>query len=181
MKKVLAAIVTIAMMCLLFGCAKTADQKSTTAASSATSATSAQIANPVHESTADEILNKLGINLNIPADAQNVKYSIIDTGDSYSVGQAQFTKNNIDYTYRVKSATALEDISGAYYDWTTKKDIKVSYCSGQVQYIAGKEGICLWYDTVPGLMYSIYADSGASEESLLALANELYVPEKDAQ
>jgi hypothetical protein len=49
-----------------------------------------------------------------------------------------------------------------------------------VRYIEGKEGICLWYDTVPGLMYCIYAETGAAEASLLSLANELYVPEKDA-
>jgi hypothetical protein len=168
MKKAIAVLLTLVFVCSLLGCAKTTEQQSGT-----------EIVNPVQESTAAEILETLGITLNVPKDAQSVSYFIINMDDGHPIAQAKFARNNVEYTYRIRSAPALEDISGAYYDWTNIKKIEVSYCSGELRYNEGKEGICLWYDVVPGLLYCIYTDKGASEETLLALANELYVPAED--
>ncbi len=169
MKKFTGIVLSLLIVCMLFGCTKTTAQKP-----------SVQLPNPVHDSTADNILQTLGITMKIPGDAQNTSYSIIEITNESSIAQAIFTRGDVAYTYRIRPAKAFEDISGAYYDWTSEKKIEVSYCSGEVRYIEGKQGICLWYDVVPGLMYCIYAETGASEKSLLALANELYVPAKDA-
>jgi len=83
--------------------------------------------------------------------------------------------------YLIRSAAAFEDISGAYYDWKVVIEIEISYCSGEVRLIKVEEGICLWYDTIPGLMYSLYVNTGASEEGLLSMADELYIPAKDVE
>jgi hypothetical protein len=168
MKKTFSVLLVLALVCFLFGCTKSSEPVSET-----------KIVNPVRESTAAEILETLGITMKLPADAQNVNYSIINLDNGKPIAQARFMRVNVEYTYRIRSATALEDISGAYYNWTTVKKIEISYCSGELRYIEGQQGICLWYDVVPGLMYCIYADANASEETLLALANELYVPAHD--
>ena len=168
MKKILGFLLSLIMVCTLFGCTKTTEQTS-----------SVQLPNPIHDSTAEDILKTLGITMKIPGDAQNTSYSIIELANESSIAQAKFSRSDVDYTYRIRPAKAFEDISGAYYDWTSKKNIEVSYCSGEVRFIEGKQGICLWYDAVPGLMYCIYAESGASEKSLLTLANELFIPAKD--
>ena len=107
---------------------------------------------------------------------------LIDSGDGKKIAQAVFTKNGVTYTYRIRpTATSFEDISGAYFDWGITKNIKVSYNSGEVRYNKDEQGVILWYDIVPGLMYCIYADNNSTEQSLLEIANEVYVPEKDAQ
>lgn len=176
MKKAYAIIMTLLLLCFLFGCAKATDQNS----GSTTNDASTTIVNPVQESTAAEILEKLGITIRIPADAINANYSIIEMDGGNSIAQVKFSSGNAEYNYRIQPAAELTDISGAHYDWTTVKKTEVSYCSGELRYIEGKEGICLWYDIVPGLMYCLYADSGASEKTLMEVANKLYVPAQDA-
>ena len=170
MKKALSMFLLILVASFMFGCAKKAEPIPAT-----------QLVNPVHESTAAEILEKLGIQFHVPKDAQNVSYFTIDAGDKKAMAQAKFTISNVEYTHRIQAKAAFEDISGAYFNWATVKKVEVSYCSGELRYNNGKEGICLWYDTAPGLMYSIYTEQGASEETLMSLANELFVPAKDAK
>lgn len=141
---------------------------------------SSGIPNPMHESSAAEILDTLGITFHIPDTAADVSYFIIDTGSGSKTAQAVFKLDQVEYTYRIQSAPAFTDISGAYYDWTAKQPVEVGYCSGEMRYIAGEQGVCLWYDVVPGLMYSLYSETGASAEGLLALANKLFVSAEDA-
>lgn len=169
MRKAVIIILAVLLVSSLYGCSKKQEQE-----------IDSNIPNPVHDSTAAEILETLGITFHIPDDALEVSYYIIDEGNEKTIAQAKFTRNNIEYTFRIQSKAAFEDISGAYYDWTTVKEIEVSYCSGELRYNDGKEGICLWYDTVPGLMYSVYTGENATEESLMSLANDLFVPVKDA-
>jgi hypothetical protein len=173
MKKILPILLILLLTCSLFACRKTEEEEQKESDSDL------GVVNPVHDSTPEEIMETLGITLNVPEDAQDVSYYMIDADEDIQIAQAKFTIDNTEYTYRVKSAASFEDISGAYFDWTSEKDIEISYCSGKLQYIEGEQGICLWYDTVPGLMYCIYAGSDASEEGLLALADELYIPAED--
>lgn len=169
MKKAIPMLLALLLVGLLSGCMANIGQQPST-----------QVKNPVHDSSAKEILDTLGMNMNVPDDAQNISYATIDTDNDKPIAQAKFTLDNVEYTYRIRSAASFEDISGAYFDWKTTNKIEISYCSGEVRFIDGEQGICLWYDTVPGLMYCIYAESGASEDSLLAMANKLYIPAKDA-
>jgi len=167
MKKTLAVLLTAAIAFLLFGCATVPEESED------------GIPNPLRESTADEILQTLGITFNLPQEAQDVSYSIIEIAEANPIAQAQFTLNDAGYAYRIQSTDAFTDISGSYYDWTTIEAIDIAYCSGELRYIEGGAGICLWYDIVPGLMYSVSTDTGTSRDSLLSLADELYVPAKD--
>jgi len=138
------------------------------------------VTNPVHDSTADDILQTLGITFHLPSDASDIVYTTIDSVSGNPVAQVFFTEDGIQYTYRIQSVSEFTDISGAYFTWTSTKDIEVSYCSGKLNYIEGSAGICQWYDTVPGLMYSLYVETGASEALLTSMADELYVPAQDA-
>jgi hypothetical protein len=170
MRKAMSRFMLILATFALFGCAKNAEPVQT-----------AQVVNPVHESTAVEIFEKLGIQFHIPKDAKNVSYFTIDVGEGKAMAQAKFTRSNVEYTHRIQPKASFEDISGAYFKWETIKKVEVSYCSGELRYNKGKQGICLWYDAVPGLMYSVYMGQGAAEETLLSLANELFVPAKDVK
>lgn len=133
--------------------------------------------NPMKESSAQELVDTIGISFHIPDGAENIRYFIIDSGDP-KLAQAVFTLNGTEYTHRIQQMTGVTftDISGAYYDWTSTENIKVSYCSGEVRWIEGKQGVCLWCDIVPGLAYSLYTETGATKEGLLDLANQLFVP-----
>ena len=168
MKKAISILLALILIGVLAGCSTSTEKKP-----------AEEVENPVHESSAQEILETLGMNLNVPLDAQNISYAIIDVDDVNPIAEAEFTRDNVEYTYRIRSAAAFEDLSGAYYDWKVVNEIEISYCSGEVRLINGEEGICLWYDTVPGLMYSLYVNTAASEEGLLSMANELYIPAKD--
>jgi hypothetical protein len=168
MKKVIVVFMALMLACSLFACSGAEDENDLNG-----------VVNPVHEATADEILETLGISMNIPENAQDTEYFMIDSGEGPQMAQAVFTLDGVEYTYRIKSSSSFEDISGAYFEWENEKDIEISYCSGKVFYNEGQEGICLWYDTVPGLMYSLYAVSGASESGLETIAGEMYVPAED--
>lgn len=198
MKKLTAVILTLITAFSLLGCNPASFQNSPAEAASpaplpaeaaspesAAAETSgavppAGIPNPMRESSAVEILDTLGITFRIPDTAVDVSYFIIDSGSGAKTAQAVFKLDQVVYTYRIQPASAFTDISGAYFDWTAIQPVEVGYCSGEVRFIAGEQGVCLWYDVVPGLMYSIYTDSGASGDGLLALANELFVSAEDA-
>ena len=168
MRKILSILLAVVLATALFGCSKKTETETPT-----------QLPNPIKESTAKEILETLGISFHIPEDAKNISYSTIQVSEGKAIAQANFSINNVEYTHRIQPRPAFEDISGAYYEWKTVKKIEVSYCMGELRYNTGKEGVCLWYDTVPGLMYSLYTEKEAGEESLLTLANLLFVPAKD--
>ncbi len=63
-----------------------------TAAVYVSSPTNPNFINPITESTAAEIQNTMGIKLNLPYDAQNVEYSMIDSGEGKVIAQAKFVK-----------------------------------------------------------------------------------------
>ena len=168
MRKASCIILVILVACALSGCSSKLDKENNT-----------QVVNPVRESTAAEILEFLGINFHFPEDAKNISYYIIELEGENPIAQAIFTKNNTEYIYRIQPNATFKDISGVYYEWATVKNFEVSYCSGELRCNDAKEGLCLWYDTVPGLMYSVFTEECASEESLVSLANELFVPAKD--
>ena len=137
-----------------------------------------RIANPVVESSFEEIQQKLGITFGIPKDAENIYYSII----AGNLAQADFTWQKAECTARVKASTSteLEDISGFYYEWKQEVEIPVGYNTATVRWLETKEGdtigICIWQDIVPGLTYSVSMEKNATLENLFILANAVYIP-----
>lgn len=179
MHKAIAVFVALAMLCLTAGCGAPSDTKNTPAAAATATPAGAQIPNPLRESTPREIQDELGLSFDLPEGVQDTAYFIID-GDP-PIAQAVFTLDGHAFTYRICSADQLEDISGAYSQWETVKAADVGYCTGEVRYNDGEQGVCLWYDAAPGILYSLYMDGGASEEALTSLAGALFVPfQKDA-
>ena len=69
----------------------------------------------------------------------------------------------------------LVDISGLD-DCSTAASGSVGYCSARLSYDEGGAGKIIWFDIVPGVEYSLSVESGASEDSLIAMANELFTP-----
>ena len=127
--------------------------------------------------TAQEIVETIGYDMAVaPADAELVLYDVFAL-DGLTVGETTFVKDGIGWTYRTAATSALElsDISGMA-DGSTQAEGEVLWCGARISYTEGGAGKIIWFDIVPGLLYSLSMDSGASEEALLAMAGELFVP-----
>lgn len=133
--------------------------------------------NPIHESTAQEILNTLGVSFAVPENAQDVHYSVI----SDSLAQMDFVWNKAECTARAEpnGETSLKDISGFYYNWKNSSDVKIGYNDAKVNWTNDENGnsvgICIWWDAAPGIMYSVSMKSNANAENLEKLANAVYI------
>lgn len=137
--------------------------------------------NPVHESTAEEILRKVGVSFAIPEGAENVHYSVI--GDS--LAQMDFVWNKAECTARAELSNelSLKDISGFYYDWKNSADVKIGYNNAKAKWTKDENGnsvgICIWWDGVPGIMYSVSMKNNADAENLKKLADAVYIQMQD--
>ncbi len=135
--------------------------------------TKTAIANPVKSCTLEEI-QELGYHFTLPDDASDISYSIITISDSEKVAQVSFTADGVKYNHRVTSANEMSDISGVYFS-IEEKDVEVEYCPAKIAVDEDGLGKVYWYDVVPGLLYSISVDGGATEELLLTMAEEVFV------
>ena len=72
-----------------------------------------------------------------------------------------------------------EHISGISGTFAENIESEVFWCSAKLRFNAGGQGKIVWFDVVPGILYSLSMDDGASEEALLDLANELFVPAQE--
>ena len=140
---------------------------------------SANVVNPVSEATAAEVLERTGVSFSIPAGAKDVSYFIIET-DSCEIAEMDFRLNGAACACRICGTEVptdgLQDISGMYYEWTSTDTAAISGNDAELYWIEEEQGIVLWYDYTVGLMYSLAVDSGASRDSLILLAEELYNP-----
>ncbi|GEM_PF-1688065 len=133
--------------------------------------------NPVQESTAEEILKKIGVSFAVPDGAEKVHYSVI----SDSLAQMDFLWNRTECTARAEPSgeTSLKDISGFYYNWKNSADVKVGYNNAKANWTKDENGnsvgICIWWDTAPGIMYSVSMRKNADAKNLEKLANAVYV------
>ncbi len=135
--------------------------------------TAVGIVNPVVQSNPEEILEQLGIRFNEPEGASGVRYSIIDG----KTAQMDFVWNGVECTARISGETAFTDISGMYFSWKTVTDTDIGRCPAVVKLAdsgGSSVGVCLWYDTVPGLMCSVSVKSGATQELLEKLSRQVY-------
>ena len=133
------------------------------------------VANPVHEATAETVLDQLGITMNVPEEcADTAAYSIID-GEP-AMAQVVFTSDGVKYCYRMKSAAQAEDISGMYFNWSATEETTVDYCPATLSYNENAEGVITWFDVVPGMAYSLSVSSGATADGLKTMALTLFAP-----
>ena len=135
--------------------------------------TAVGIANPVVQSNPEEILEQLGIRFNEPEGASGVRYSIIGG----KTAQMDFVWNGVECTARISGEPSFTDISGMYFSWKSEISTKIERCDAVVKLAesgGSTTGVCMWYDTVPGLMCSVSVKSGATQELLEELSRQVY-------
>lgn len=130
--------------------------------------------------TAHAILEATGLNVAAaPADAEAVTFNAF-AQDGLTVAETVFVLDGITYTYRMAATAELEedfaDLSGLELPSAQTEESNVAWCSARISYCAGAQGKIIWFDVVPGLLYSLTMDDGASQEALLDMANTLFEP-----
>ena len=141
------------------------------------------IANPWVEMTAEELVQAAGVSFGLPENAENVVYRWLE---SDRLAEMQFTLDGEEYCARIKPSALeedqLENISGMYFAWENEEKITIGeYCPGMIgQAKTGSEDyveLCLWYDRVPGLMYSLSVYTTELDGlDLTAVAEMVYIP-----
>ncbi len=139
------------------------------------------IPNPITDSTAEEILETLGISFSLPEGVSDAAYSVIDADGENPIAQVTFTLDGKEICCRIQPAEELSDNTGMYYEWkNTLEDAAIASCPAIVSWNDDAEGICCWYDAAAGLLYSVSVTEGASADDLTGLAETLYLPLQSA-
>lgn len=185
MKKLIALLLALCLVMSFAACGKTAEAEVETEVETEVEAeVEAEpeliegVANPMVETTNEEMGQTLGFNFAVPAGATDCKFFII----ADTLGEMQFQYNGVEMTARMKAVADVElvDISGMYYTWTDEQDVEVKYCEGKLMTYAGEDTTieaCIWLDVVPGVAYSVTAQGTDLDGfDLLAIADEIFVP-----
>ena len=133
--------------------------------------------------TASKILKATGLDVTVAPDhAENVTYNAFRM-DGLTIAETTFQIDGITYAYRMAGTRELmenfADISGMADPFDHVAAGEVYWCRAKVIFNEGEQGKILWFDLVPGILYSMTMDTGASEEALLEMANSLFVPAQD--
>ena len=116
--------------------------------------------NPWVTMTADEIAQVAGLSFNVPEGAENVIYAYMADDQ---LAEMQFTLDGDEYTARFKpdalEAGQIDNISGMYFEWEHEEEVTIHHCTGTlgIAQTGSEDWVenCLWYDIVPGIMYSL--------------------------
>ena len=133
--------------------------------------------------TASQILRATGLNVTVaPEDAENITYNAFLL-NGLTVAETTFEIDGITYSYRMSATLELledfKDISGLTDPFERIAAGEILWCRAKISYNEGGQGKIIWFDVVPGILYSMSMDSSASEEKLLELANQLFVPAQE--
>ena len=114
------------------------------------------IPNPWVETDAEGLMQTLGLEFNIPEEAEDV---IFRMNESEQIAEMRFVLNKLPFIARIKpSGLEMEDISGLNYKWEFEKESNDHWFREKLK--RAKDGektveAFLWFDIVPGLTYSI--------------------------
>ena len=138
-------------------------------------------------STAHEIMNTLGLSMNVAPDgAENILYYTVSVegsaGEPLQAAGTSFQLDGLRYDYRTASTGMFEvqDLSGqkdAAYE--NQSQAELGWCMADLYWNEGGTGKILWLDLAPGLVYSLSVENGASEAVLLGMAETLFTPVQD--
>lgn len=133
--------------------------------------------------TVDDIFSVLGRQLaQAPEGALDIHYNAFYL-DDLAVGETTFTLDGVQCAYRIAptydTSSDFADISGVAGDFTHRAEAEVGWCPARLAWNQAGAGKVVWFDVVPGQLYSLSVDAGASQESLLDLANQLFAPAQD--
>lgn len=130
--------------------------------------------------TAGEMVEAMGYHMAVaPEGASDVSYHALGL-DGHTVGEVTFTLNDVRWSYRMAATielhTEFRDISGQDGSYAVTGDTEVGWCPARISYTEGGAGKLIWFDVVPGLLYSLTMDSGAAEQALYDTAVQVYSP-----
>lgn len=179
-KWLLAAILAGAMMVAGCGAQQAQAPAEEPAQQEETQEQAAGMANPwVDLASAEEAQQASGMNIGVPEGAENVLYR---WNGGEQMLEVQFTWGDMDYTARMMPAAEFTDISGVYCNWDSEDPFKVKYVEDGIER-RGQEGgtyidCALWYDVVPGFMYSLVATSPNELDGfdITAAADQVFLP-----
>ncbi|MBR5751001.1 MAG: hypothetical protein IKX84_01315 [Clostridia bacterium] len=142
----------------------------------------AGFANPWIDVTEEELIQTVGVYFGVPDGAGNVVYRVLPDAE---LAEMQFTIGDDEFCARIQSAALeygqLMNIADMYFAWENEQAITVQHCYGTIaQAQTGSEDwaeLCLWYDLVPGLMYSLSVSTTDPDGlDLTAIAEQVYIP-----
>lgn len=133
--------------------------------------------------TASQILRSTGLDVTVaPEEATDITYNAFLL-DGLTVAETTFVLDGIRFSYRMAATAELlegfKDISGIEGPFERISAGEVAWCRAKINYTEGEQGRIIWFDVVPGILYSMSMEQGASDEILLELANELFEPAQD--
>ena len=172
MKKIIAILLAVSMLFAFAGCAKTEKADQNEAAKQDETEQNVGMPNPMREVTAEE----LEFDVHVPEGAEDVKYFIIEDGDS-KMDQVTYVLDGKDYCYRMQQTgeVAAYDMSGMYADDWKTEDAQVSYCDAT--FMTGPYGsVIYWLDIVPGVNYTLSSPEQLTAVELSEAAAALFAP-----
>ena len=141
-----------------------------------------EIANPWTDMTEEELMEASGVSFGVPEDAEDVIYRWLE---DESLAEMQFMLGEDEYCARIKPDALeegeLDNISDIYFEWDNEEEVTIGHCPGTIgQAKTGSEEyveLCLWYDIVPGLMYSLSVYTTDPDGlDLTAVAEMVFIP-----
>ena len=102
--------------------------------------------------------------------------------DGETVTEVTFAAGGQTWRYRMMPTADvtehIPDISG-YTGGQQTAEGQVLWCAASLRWDEGGTGCIIWKDVVPGLAYSLTADSGATETLLIDMAAQVFQPAQD--
>ena len=138
--------------------------------------------NPWLDLSAEELMQLSGFEFALPEGAEDVIYRYLP---EENLAEMQFSLFGDEFCARIQPAALeygqLMNISDIYLPMENEEEITVKHCYGRIgQSQTGSEDwveLCLWYDIVPGVMYSLSVYSTDLDGlDLTAVAEQVYVP-----
>lgn len=197
LKKILVVALAVMMAFAMCACGNKSEEAAETEETDG-------VANPfVEVENTDELCQATNVSLDAPEGAENVSYCYCKNEDgSIDFAQVKFTYDGDVYCYRCKDAGAVTDITvtieengnagdlmaqlqdcsnigaalaGMYYDWEGGGLITVQNRDGVFALNEGGPGFIAWIDVVPGFLYSLSTDKGATQQKLMDVADKTFV------
>ena len=133
--------------------------------------------------TAADIVKILGYQMAIsPEGATDIVYRTF-LYDGLTVSETAFRWNGTAYRFRMAStmdiAIPFADISGIDRPYHSQRSCEVLWCPAELFTNSGQGGKIIWFDVVPGLLYSLSTEDFIEEEQLLSVAESLFHPAQE--
>ena len=150
-----------------------------------------QIPNPMEASSAQGIIDATGIALPAPEGATDVQYFVYKT--EKPIAEMRFTLDGKKAFLRAQMTNLTDlsiDMEKAKSDQASYADINISGLNykweaigtqivkdrAAICFVSGKTGFVTWIDAVPGILYNLGMEDGATYETLVQMADASFVP-----